>query len=209
MVKENMTNTMPADRVIVVTGGNKGIGYCIVRRLLQQSSEDTVVYLTCRDHDRGNEAIRCLQAEGLRPQFHLLDIACMQSICQLKAHLLERYGGLDVLVNNAGFAFKFDAMEPVGEQAKETIRVNYFGTLTMCKELMPLVRRGGRVVNVGSMAGSVHSWGTRLKRRITSADLTEQELTDLMMEFVTDANFDPKGLRNKGWPGTTCTHNIY
>ena len=51
-------------------------------------------------------AVSELNKEGLHPKFHQLDIEDMASVDKLKCHLVENYGGLDVLVNNAGFAYK-------------------------------------------------------------------------------------------------------
>ncbi|KAL7983596.1 hypothetical protein Chor_000472 [Crotalus horridus] len=91
-------------RVAVVTGSNKGIGLAIVRALCKQFSGD--VYLTARDSERGKAAVTQLSEEGLKPLFHQLDINDLESIQTLRDFLKEKYGGLDVLVNNAGIAFK-------------------------------------------------------------------------------------------------------
>ncbi|XP_030897257.1 carbonyl reductase [NADPH] 1 isoform X2 [Leptonychotes weddellii] len=93
-----------ATRVALVTGANKGIGFAIARDLCRQFSGDVV--LTARDEARGRAAVQQLQAEGLSPRFHLLDINDLQSIRALRDFLRKEYGGLDVLVNNAGIAFK-------------------------------------------------------------------------------------------------------
>nr|KAF6377423.1 hypothetical protein mMyoMyo1_002144 [Myotis myotis] len=91
-------------RVALVTGANKGIGFAITRDLCRRFSGDVV--LTARDSARGRAAVQQLQAEGLRPRFHQLDIDDLQSIRALRDFLRKEYGGLDVLVNNAGIAFK-------------------------------------------------------------------------------------------------------
>ena len=61
--------------------------------------------------------------------------------------------GLDVLVNNAGFAFKQACTLPFDQQARETVEINFTGTQRACRLLMPLMRENGRVVNVASRAG--------------------------------------------------------
>lgn len=96
---------MSSDRpVALVTGANKGIGFAIVRDLCRKFLGDVV--LTARDESRGHEAVKQLQTEGLSPRFHQLDIDNPQSIRALRDFLLQEYGGLNVLVNNAGIAFK-------------------------------------------------------------------------------------------------------
>ena len=86
-----------------MTGSNKGIGFAIVRGLCKQFAGD--VYLTARDEGRGRAAVASLEAEGLSPKFHQLDITSQQSVDALKKFVLEKYGGIDVLVNNAGIIF--------------------------------------------------------------------------------------------------------
>lgn len=87
-----------------VTGGNKGIGYAIVRSLCQQY--DGHVYLTARDITRGLNAVSELEKQGLKPKFHQLDISDDESITKFRDYLKNTYGGLDVLINNAAIAFK-------------------------------------------------------------------------------------------------------
>ena len=87
-----------------MTGSNKGIGFAIVRGLCKQFTGD--VYLTARDEGRGQAAVALLKAEGLlSPKFHQLDITSQESVDTLKKFVLEKYGGIDVLVNNAGMMF--------------------------------------------------------------------------------------------------------
>ena len=59
-----------------------------------------------RNEKLGQEAVKALNGEGLQPKFHQLDICDKASIDRLKNFLQTTYGGLDVLVNNAGIAFK-------------------------------------------------------------------------------------------------------
>ncbi len=93
-----------ANRVAVVTGSNKGIGLAIVRRLCKEFDGDVI--LTSRDERLGKEAIEKLEAEGLKPKYHQLDITSSESIDRLKQHLVQQYGGVDVLVNNAAISYK-------------------------------------------------------------------------------------------------------
>ena len=65
-----------------------------------------IVLLSARDETRGQEAVASLEKEGLHPKFHQLDIDDQESISRLRQFLVDTYGGLDVLVNNAGIAYK-------------------------------------------------------------------------------------------------------
>uniref|UniRef100_A0A8C8RZY0 Carbonyl reductase n=1 Tax=Pelusios castaneus TaxID=367368 RepID=A0A8C8RZY0_9SAUR len=133
---------MSSTPVAVVTGANKGIGFAIVRALCKQFTGD--VYLTARDPDRGQAAVTKLKEEGLNPLFHQLDINDLQSIQTLRDFLKEKYGGLDVLVNNAGIAFKVDDPTPFHIQAEGTLKTNFFATRDVCNVLLPLIKPHGK-----------------------------------------------------------------
>ncbi|XP_056659907.1 carbonyl reductase [NADPH] 1-like [Monodelphis domestica] len=189
-----------SSRVAVVTGSNKGIGFAIVRNLCQKSSGDVI--LTSRDTTRGQAATKKLQEEGLNPIFHQLDIDDPQSIRTLRDFLKECYGGVDVLVNNAGIAFKVADTTPFPIQAEVTMKTNFFGTKAVSAELLPLVKPRGRVVNVSSMVSlrSLKSCSPELQQKFRSDTITEEELVRLMEKFVEDTK---KGVHQKeGWPNS-------
>ncbi|XP_032248516.1 carbonyl reductase [NADPH] 1-like [Halichoerus grypus] len=189
-----------APRVALVTGANKGIGFTIVQDLCRQFSGDVV--LTARDKVRGQVAVKKLQAKGLSPRFHLLDIDHVQSIRALGDFLHKEYGGLDVLVNNAGIAFKAGDPKPFHIQAEVTMKTNFFGTRDVCTELLPLMKPQGRVVNVSSIISLValKKCSPELQQKFISEAITEEELVGLMNKFVEDTK---KGVhRKEGWPDT-------
>ncbi|XP_054831107.1 carbonyl reductase [NADPH] 1-like [Eublepharis macularius] len=191
---------MSCSPVAVVTGSNKGIGFAIVRALGKQFSGD--VYLTARDADRGRAAVAELQAEGLKPLFHQLDINDLQSIRALRDFLKEKYGGLNVLINNAGIAFKVADTTPFATQAEVTLRTNFFATRNVCTELLPLLKPNGRVVNISSIVSvrALAGCSQDLQQKFRSDTITEEELMKLMEKFVEDAK---KGVHEReGWPNT-------
>uniref|UniRef100_A0A0K8REZ9 carbonyl reductase (NADPH) n=1 Tax=Ixodes ricinus TaxID=34613 RepID=A0A0K8REZ9_IXORI len=185
-----------SSRVAVVTGGNKGIGFCIVKFLCQKFDGD--VYLTARDEKRGNAAVAELNKMLLHPKFHQLDIDDLESIRKFRDHLKQNYEGLDVLVNNAGIAYKNNSTAPFAEQAEVTVKTNFFSTLSVCKELFPLLRPHARVVNVSSMCGMLKVIpGQELRDKFNNPDITLEELVELMKKFVQDSK-DGVNVEN-GW----------
>ncbi|NP_001088775.1 uncharacterized protein LOC496039 [Xenopus laevis] len=192
---------MASVKVAVVTGGNKGIGLAIVRALCKHFKGD--VYLTARNTKLGEEAVKGLkEKEGLSPLFHQLDINDLQSIRTLGSFLKEKYGGIDVLVNNAGIAFKVADTTPFGTQAEVTLKTNFFATRDICNEFLPLIKSHGRVVNVSSMAsyGALGRCSPELQKVFRRDNITEEELVTFMEKFVEDAK---KGIHQKeGWPNT-------
>lgn len=93
-------------KVAVVTGANKGIGLAIVKGLCKAGFAGDIL-LTARNDKLGREAVSALHADGCKKVvFHQLDICDQGSCLKLRTFLEENYGGLDVLINNAGVAFK-------------------------------------------------------------------------------------------------------
>uniref|UniRef100_A0A8C6U6N8 Carbonyl reductase n=1 Tax=Neogobius melanostomus TaxID=47308 RepID=A0A8C6U6N8_9GOBI len=168
-------------KVAVVTGSNKGIGLAIVRALCKQFEGD--VYLTARDLGRGEEAVKILTSEGLKPKFQQLDITDVSSITSAAAFFRETYGGVDILVNNAGIAFK---------RKSETLQ-----TLLL---IMDPVKDNGRVVNVSSFMGSLalNLCSEEFQQRFRSEDITEDELVGLMERFVEKTKTGEH--KKDGWP---------
>jgi len=193
--------------VAVVTGANKGIGLGVVRGLCKQFKGD--VYLTSRDEGRGKEAVASLEAEGLSPKFHLLDLGNKDTMTNLRDFMKEKYGGIDVLVNNAGIAFKNDATDPFGVQAKVTLATNYWANKEVCDILFPILKPGARVVNMSSSAGFLGHIGrsgdpgaaASLKATLASPELSRDTLDKLMTNFVETAQAGTHG--EHGWPNST------
>ncbi|XP_061090974.1 carbonyl reductase [NADPH] 1 isoform X2 [Conger conger] len=93
-----------SNKVALVTGSNKGIGFAVVHALCKNFAGD--VFLSARDVGRGTAAVESLKTEGLNPLFHRLDINDPASVRCARDFFKEKYGGLDVLINNAAIAFK-------------------------------------------------------------------------------------------------------
>ncbi|KAA8583453.1 hypothetical protein FQN60_014661, partial [Etheostoma spectabile] len=136
-------------KVAVVTGSNKGIGLAIVRALCKEYQGD--VYLTSRDASRGEDAVKTLAADGLKAAFHQLDIDDVNSIAAAAAYFKDKYGGVDVLVNNAGIAFKGADPAPFAVQAEVTLKTNFFATRDMLTHFLPLIKAGGFPVTMTSL----------------------------------------------------------
>jgi len=195
-------------KVAVVTGSNKGIGFAIVRALCKKFDGD--VYLTSRDEGRGKDAVETLKKEGLNPKFHILDIGNEETVVNLRDFLKEKYGGIDVLVNNAGIAFKQGATESMGVQAEVTLGTNYWANKRACEILFPILNPGARVVNVSSSLGFLGLIGAKsgdkakaeeLRRILGSPDLSVETLDGLMKNFVETAKAGTHG--DHGWPDST------
>lgn len=153
--------------------------------------------LSCRNEENGRKAMAKLEEEGLKPKFHQLDIDSAESIENLRKYIASTYGGLDILINNAAIAYKMASTAPFLEQATNTIKTNFTGTLNVTRALMPLIRPHGRIVNVSSMVSRLSQVSADFQKRFSDPSLTEAELVGLMQQFLDDvAAGDHK---EKGW----------
>jgi len=146
---------MAVQRVAVVTGANRGIGFEMCRQLAEQGVE---VVLTARSVAKGREACRTLVRKGLPVQFHPLDVTKEASIVRMGIFANTTLGRVDILVNNAGIYPE----RPTGasradlRMARGILETNLLGAWRLCQELLPLMKRHryGRIVNISSGSGS-------------------------------------------------------
>lgn len=158
-----------ADKVAVVTGSNKGIGYGIVKELCRRGVG--IVYLTARDVTRGKEAIAKLKKEGLHAQFHQLDVSDKKSVKTLADHLKSKHGGLDILINNAGVIVS-DLYKTTYDDAKRVIDINYKSVLIIQEYLFPVLKDNARVINISSDCGHI----SNLRNSYWIQRLTKQDI---------------------------------
>lgn len=180
-----------ANRIALVTGGNKGIGYAIVKSL--SDHKELHVLLGARDESKGQQAVEQLKQEKTaQGQWYdnvspfVVDVDDEKSIHSAAERVKTTYGGLDILVNNAGMAFKGDAFDE--NVARTTFKTNYTGTLLMCQSFLPLIRDHGRVVNISSMTSrsTLRKLSPELQKQFLRDNLTIGDLTNIMDSFVKD-----------------------
>jgi NAD(P)-dependent dehydrogenase (short-subunit alcohol dehydrogenase family) len=147
-------------KIALVTGANRGLGREVCRQLAGQGLR---VVLTARDRKQGEEAALKLRRSGLDVAFCPLDVTDPAGVDTVQAFVAEQYGRLDVLVNNAAIypdegATIFDV--PL-DTVEETLRVNFYGPLLLCRAFAPGMRRRnyGRIVNVSSESGQLSTMG--------------------------------------------------
>ncbi len=144
-------------RVALVSGGNRGIGLEVCRRLAE---EGLTVILGSRDEQRGREA-----AEGLAGEVAVrqLDVADAGSVERLAASIENDFGRLDVLVNNAAISNDEgqSGAEADLDRVREALEANLFGAWRLCEAAIPHMRREryGRIVNVSTGLAALEDMG--------------------------------------------------
>jgi carbonyl reductase 1 len=196
---------MSAARVVLVTGANKGIGYAIAKNLATNPDYNNLnlhVIIGSRDAKNAEVAVESLQKEGAKNvSYVVLDVTDDKSVQDAAEEIKAKHGGLDVLVNNAGMAFKGSAFDE--NVARTTIGTNYFGMLRVNNAFFPLLRENSRVVNISSMVSSrsLKNMSQEKRDRFLAPDLTVDELSALMNEFIDDVKNNVSD--QKGWPHST------
>ena len=151
-----MATPSNGQKIALVTGANKGIGYEIAKGLARQQM---TVFLGCRDLARAEKAAGQLAQEGLAAVPVLLDVTRAETITSAAAQIDAAHGKLDVLVNNAGIAreWQFKPSQVDLGLVKEIYATNLFGPMAVIQTLLPLLLRspGARIVNVSSSLGSL------------------------------------------------------
>ena len=142
-------------KVAIVTGGSRGIGLATAARLLAQGAS---VVITALDESRLDDARRSLSGAGrAEPRLVVLraDMQEKADVERMIAVTVERFGGLDVLVNNAGVGSFSAVAETTDEQWQRIIGTNLTGVFYACRAAIPPMRArgGGWIINVSSLAG--------------------------------------------------------
>jgi 2-hydroxycyclohexanecarboxyl-CoA dehydrogenase len=147
-----------AGRVAVVTGGGGGIGGATCARLAREGAQ---VAVFDRDIESAQRVAQRIVADGGQAQALQCDITDRASVDAAVAEVLSGMGGIDVLVNNAGWDVFLPFTKTVPEQWERLIAVNLTGALHMHHAVLPgmVERKSGRIVNIASDAARVGSSG--------------------------------------------------
>lgn len=140
-------------KVALVTGGTRGIGLAISRRL---ADEGVKVFMTYRDnHSAARQACETISQAGGEAVAHALDVTDRQALRDLLETIDAETAGVDILVNNAGINNPTDFDQISDEDWDEIMRVNLKGPFVCTQEVLPYMRKrgGGAIVNIGSVSG--------------------------------------------------------
>ena len=137
------------EKIVLVTGANKGIGFGIAKHLGKSGWQ---VIIGARDEQRAEKAVSELKSAGVDVLGWVnLELRDLNSIEQAAKVINEKYTGLTLLVNNAGIPgdMSVDSEHTELSDIKETLDVNFIGTFAFTKALIPLLTKNeGRIVNV-------------------------------------------------------------
>jgi meso-butanediol dehydrogenase/(S,S)-butanediol dehydrogenase/diacetyl reductase len=141
-----------AGKVVLVTGSTTGIGEACARVFANSGAR---VMVSGRNEERGRAVAKDIQASGGSAQFAAADLRAAGACERLVADTLERLGGLDVLVNNAGILYSATAPETTDEQWLDTMAVNVNALFYLSRAAVRHMKAAGKgaIVNVASEWG--------------------------------------------------------
>lgn len=169
-------------KTALVTGASSGMGKAIARRLIQEGYQ---VYVAARQlgkmDDLASLGAQCLQ----------MDLSRQDDRLAVVNTILSQTGGVDVLVNNAGFGL-YGPVEEIGiDEARYQFEVNLFGAAHLTQLLLPAMRarRRGYIVNISSMGGKMYSvlgaWYHATKHALEGwSDCLRLEVADFGIKVV-------------------------
>ena len=146
------------NKIVFITGANIGLGLETARQI---GKEGHSVIIGSRDQGRGLAAVNSLKEDGVSVELLELDLQNSETVDKAVNYISDKYGKLDVLINNAGAVYE-DFMQntvetvPI-EDLKKTFDINFFSTIEITRKFLPLVRKSskGMIINLSSILGSL------------------------------------------------------
>lgn len=163
---------MSTAKVWFVTGASKGLGLALVNELLRKGYK---VAATSRNVSELKKAIN-ITSDNLLPL--QVDVVNEASVTEAVETTVNTFGGIDVVVNNAGYGQLGTLEELSDQEARANFDANVFGTLNTIRSIMPLFRQKGKghIINISSIAGFLGAfpgWGIYNATKFAVAGLTE------------------------------------
>jgi len=186
------------DRVCIITGGASGIGEATCEVFAR---EGAIVVIADRNVEGAKALASKIEASEGRAAALEIDVASSSSLKAMVDHVVETFGRIDVLVNNAGFGVAGDVVTTSEEDWNAIMAVNLTGVFLGCKHVVPVMRRqgGGSIINISSPAALA---GVAGRAAYSASKGGVAAMTRAMaMDHVGD------NIRiNSVAPGTTATH---
>jgi 3-oxoacyl-[acyl-carrier protein] reductase len=142
----NLTN-----KVALITGGSRGIGAAIAKRLSADGA--SIAFTYAKDATSANEVVRAIEQKGGKAIAIKADGGDASAVKAAVAKTVETYGQLDVLVNNAGTAIPKPFEETRLEDIEHVLNLNVRGVMVATQEALKHLKSGGRIIMVGSCVG--------------------------------------------------------
>jgi len=139
---------------IVITGGNRGIGYGLLKIL----SDKHNVVITVRDEKKGQISITEFRNAKNEINYVVMDVNNFDSVMIAGKEIAKKFNSVDLLINNAGILlseYQLPALKTAEDSIMQTFNTITLGVLRVCKSIIPLMVNGGRIINISSGMGQL------------------------------------------------------
>jgi 3-oxoacyl-[acyl-carrier protein] reductase len=149
-----------SERVMIITGGSRGIGRAIAFRFADEKPRIVLLHYD-PDDSAAKEALDRLADKGVQAEIHRIDVSNRGEVDRLFKDVLDRFGRVDALINNAGITKDGLLMRMSEEDWDQVLRVNLKGVFNCAQAVIrSMVKaRSGRIVNISSVAGQIGNAG--------------------------------------------------
>ena len=140
------------NKVVVITGGTKGIGRAIAEKLLKEGAK---IFICARDKSEIKQALEDLSGRG-QVEGEVCDVRSEEQVKSMLDECKRVFGVVDVLINNAGIGFIGKTVEEMSpDKFRQTLETNLFGVFYTCHYAIPQMKEGGGgyIINISSLAG--------------------------------------------------------
>ncbi len=149
---------MLKDKVILVTGGSRGIGRAIAKEVAQNGAYVIINYN--RSQEKAEEVREEIQREGGKAEIVKFDVSCEIEVEKAIKNIIKEKGRIDGLVNNAGVTMNSLLPLTKREKVEELVKINLFGTIFCSKHVLKaMLKNGGSIVNITSVVGETGNPG--------------------------------------------------
>jgi len=139
------------EKVALVTGGSRGIGAAIAKRLAKDGASVAITY--AKDASAASAVVKAIERSGGKAVAIQADAADVEAVKSAVDETVATFGRLDVLVNNAGTAIPKTFEETTLEEMNRVIDINVRGILATTQAALKHMKRGGRIISIGSAVG--------------------------------------------------------
>jgi NAD(P)-dependent dehydrogenase (short-subunit alcohol dehydrogenase family) len=140
------------DKVAIITGGDSGIGRAIAVLFAREGAHVAIIYLD--EHEDAKETQRAVRDEGSQCLLFAGDVSDRAFCFDAVEQILDEFGGIDILVNNAAFQEHVSRFEDLTEEHFDlTMKTNLYGYFHMAQAVVPHMGKGAAIVNSGSVTG--------------------------------------------------------
>ena len=145
-------------KVVLVTGSSRGIGAEMIKAFGAREAKCVVNYVS-DPHDQNKTDATNVANELKVPLVIECDVTKPEQVESMMQQIQDRHGGLDILINNSGIIRDRTIKKMSMEEFESVLRVNLIGTFIVTQKAGPILRNGGRVVNLSSVSGQMGLFG--------------------------------------------------